>query len=149
MDIATQHRPSLRLLLGAVALSATLPLTACANGAEPSEPTSSSASDPSTPSGTASATVDPAGKWTSPEAGEPFLEFNDDGSVSGSDGCNAIKTSWTLDGDTITIEPFTTTQRACAGVDAWLSKAATATIEGDIMTVKDGQGSVIGGLEKQ
>ncbi|RAG72369.1 META domain-containing protein, partial [Burkholderia multivorans] len=88
MDIATQHRPSLRLLLGAVALAATLPLAACANGAEPSEPASSSASDPSTPSETESATVDPVGKWTSPEAGEPFLEFKDDGSLEGSDGCN-------------------------------------------------------------
>ncbi|KZE09964.1 MULTISPECIES: META domain-containing protein [Brevibacterium] len=149
MDIATQHRPSLRLLLGAVALAATLPLAACANGAEPSEPASSSASDPSTPSETESATVDPVGKWTSPEAGEPFLELKEDGSVEGSDGCNAIKSSWTLDGDTITIEPFTSTQKACAGVDSWLSKAAAATIEGDVMTVKDGQGSVIGGLEKQ
>lgn len=151
MDIAAQLRPSrrLRLLLSAVALTVTLPLAACANGTEPSEPTSSSATDTSSPSETESAALDPVGRWTSPEAGDPFLEFNDDGSLSGSDGCNAIKSSWTLDGDTITIEPFTSTQKACAGVDSWLSKAATATIEGDVMTVKDGQGSVIGGLEKQ
>ena len=41
------------------------------------------------------------------------------------------------------------TQKACAGVDTWLSKASTATIEGNVMKVKDSNGKVIGGLEKE
>ena len=42
-----------------------------------------------------------------------------------------------------------TTQKACSGVDPWLSKAATATIEGNVMKVEDSNGKVIGGLEKE
>lgn len=155
MDTLMQLRPSgrLRFALGAVALAATLPLAACGPGTEPTEPTSSSASETSTetstPSDSASATIDPVGKWTSPEAGNPFLELTDDGNVTGSDGCNRISTTWKLDGTSVAFEPFASTQKACAGVDSWLAKAASATIDGDVMTVKDGQGSVIGGLEKE
>ena len=80
---------------------------------------------------------------------EPKLAFTMDFPlVSGSDGCNAIDTTWTVEGDEITIEPFATTQKACPG-DQWLSKASTATIDGEVMTFKDDQGSVIGGLEKE
>ncbi len=145
-----QLRPSgrLRFVLGAVALAASLPLAACGPGTEPTEPSSSSASETSTPSDSASATIDPVGKWTSPEAGNPFLELTDDGNVTGSDGCNRISTTWKLDGDTITIEPYATTQMACPG-DQWLSKATSATIDGNIMTLKDDQGSVVGGLERE
>lgn len=151
MDTLMQLRPTgrLRFALGAVALAATLPLAACGPGTEPTEPSSSSASDTSTPSDSASATIDPVGKWTSPEAENPFLELTDDGNVTGSDGCNRISTTWKLDGTSVAFEPFASTQKACAGIDSWLAKAASATIDGDVMTVKDGQGSVIGGLEKE
>ncbi|GAA1633212.1 MULTISPECIES: META domain-containing protein [Brevibacterium] len=150
MTTLSVHRlsPGLRRVLGAVALAAALPLAACSTGSPAESPTSSAPSETSSPTETATAELDPTGRWSSPEAGDPFLEFADDGTLAGSDGCNRIQTSWTLDGDTVVIESFTSTQRACAGVDSWLSKASTATIEGDVMTVKDGQGSVIGGLEK-
>ncbi|MFC9444316.1 MULTISPECIES: META domain-containing protein [unclassified Brevibacterium] len=149
MTTLTVHRLSsgLRRVLGAVALAAALPLAACSTGSPAESPTSSAPSETSSPTETAAAELDPVGRWTSPEAGDPFLEFSEDGAVSGSDGCNAIATTWTVEGDEITIEPFATTQKACPG-NQWLSKASTATIEGDVMTVKDGQGSVIGGLEK-
>ncbi|MCM1014202.1 META domain-containing protein [Brevibacterium sp. XM4083] len=150
MTTLSVHRlsPGLRRVFGAVALAATLPLAACSTGSPAESPTSSAPSETASQTGSAAAELDPTGRWSSPEAGDPFLEFADDGTLTGSDGCNRIQTSWTLDGDTIVIESFTSTQKACAGVDAWLSKAATATVEGDVMTVKDGQGSVIGGLEK-
>ncbi|MFE2656488.1 META domain-containing protein [Brevibacterium sp. NPDC059310] len=149
MTTLSVHRlsPGLRRVLGAVALAATLPLAACSTGSPAESPTSSAPSETSSPTETAAGELDPVGRWTSPEAGDPFLEFSEDGAVSGSDGCNAIATTWTVEGDEITIEPFATTQKACPG-NQWLSKASTATIEGDVMTVKDGQGSVIGGLEK-
>ncbi|WP_211977845.1 META domain-containing protein [Brevibacterium sp. W7.2] len=150
MTTLSVHRlsPGLRRVLGAIALAATLPLAACSTGSPAESPTSSAASETSSPTETAAAELDPVGKWTSPEAGNPFLDFSDDGAVSGSDGCNAIDTTWTVEGDEITIEPFATTQKACPG-DQWLSKASTATIDGEVMTFKDDQGSVIGGLEKE
>lgn len=140
-----------RLALGAAALALTFPLAACDTGVDPRDPGSAS---PSESAGSASASQDasasdPVGKWTSPEAGDPFLEFAEDGSLEGSDGCNAIATSWKAEDDEIVIDSFMTTQKACAGVDTWLSKASTATIEGNVMKVKDSNGKVIGGLEKE
>lgn len=148
----TENRPSttFRRVIGVAVLGLVLPLAACGTGSEPSEPTSSAPAESSTPSDSAdSAAIDPAGKWTSPEAGDPFLEFSDDGQVKGSDGCNAIKTTWEVDGDKVLITSFTTTQKACAGVDPWLSKASSATVEGDVMKIADSSGKVVGGLEKE
>ncbi|WP_209325220.1 META domain-containing protein [Brevibacterium renqingii] len=140
-----------RFALGVAALALTLPLAACDTGVDPRNPSSSAPSESTgaaSPSKDAS-TIDPVGKWTSPEKGDPFLEFSDDGSLKGSDGCNAIATTWKVEGDEIIIESFMTTQKACAGVDPWLSKASTATIEGNVMKVEDSNGKVIGGLEKE
>jgi heat shock protein HslJ len=140
-----------RLALGAAAVALTLPLAACNTGGDPRDPGSSSPSESAaseSPSDDDSA-MDPMGKWTSPEAGDPFLEFADDGGLKGSDGCNSIVTTWKAKDGEIVIDSFMTTQKACAGVDTWLSKASTATIEGNVMKVKDSNGKVIGGLEKE
>lgn len=148
----TENRPSaaLRRVIGAAVLGLVLPLAACGTGSEPSEPTSSAPTETSTPSDSAdSAAIDPTGKWASPEAGDPFLEFSADGQVKGTDGCNRIQTTWEVDGDKILISPFTTTQKACAGVDTWLSKASSATIEGNVMKIADSDGNIVGGLEKE
>lgn len=148
----TENRPSatLRRVIGVAVLGLVLPLAACGTGSEPSEPSSSAPTESNTPTDSADAgALDPAGKWTSPEAGDPYLEFSEDGQVKGSDGCNAIKTTWEVDGDKILITSFTTTQKACAGVDPWLSKASSATVEGNVMKVADASGKVIGGLEKE
>ncbi|SMX79391.1 Heat shock protein HslJ [Brevibacterium antiquum] len=148
----TDNRPSAtcRRVIGVAVLGLVLPLAACGTGTEPSEPASSAPTESSTPSDSAdSAALDPTGKWTSPEAGDPFLEFSEDGQVKGSDGCNRIQTAWEVDGDKVLITSFTTTQKACAGVDPWLSKASSATIEGDVMKIADSSGKVVGGLEKE
>lgn len=148
----TSNRPSatLRRALGVAVLGLALPLAACGPGSEPSEPTSSAPTESNTPSDSADSTaLDPTGKWASPEAGEPFLEFSADGQVKGTDGCNPIKTTWEVDGDKVIITSFTSTQKACAGVDTWLSGAVSATIDGNVMKVMDGKGKVIGGLEKE
>ncbi|SMX69708.1 Heat shock protein HslJ [Brevibacterium linens ATCC 9172] len=143
-------RPASRLALGLAALALTLPLAACDTGVDPRNPDSSPTESSETASpGEEASDLDPVGKWTSPEAGDPFLEFAEDGSLEGSDGCNAIVTSWKVEGDEIAIDSFMTTQKACAGVDTWLSKASTATIEGDVMKIMDSNGKVIGGLEKE
>ncbi len=144
-------RPASRLALGLAALALTLPLAACDTGVDPRNPSSpapTESTETASPSEDASE-PDPTGRWTSPEKGDPFLEFADDGSLEGSDGCNAIVTSWKAEGDEIVIDSFMSTQKACAGVDTWLSKASTATIDGDVMKVKDSNGKVIGGLEKE
>ena len=132
-------------------LAMVLPLAACGTGNEPSEPTSSApteSGDTAEPTDDAGSTPDPIGKWSSPETGEPFLDFAENGDLSGSDGCNVIKTTWEVDGDKVLISSFVAGQKACPG-DQWLANATSATIDGNVMKVMDGEGEVIGGLEKE
>jgi heat shock protein HslJ len=50
----------------------------------------------------------------SPEAGtELTAEFGEDGSLSGSGGCNTYNGNWTLTGETLAIGPLATTRMAC------------------------------------
>src|SRR5699024_5927878 len=114
---------------------------------DPNSPPASEASESASASGDSA--VDPVGRWTSPEAGDPYLEFLEDGSLEGSDGCNVIATTWEVEGDEIDIDSFMTTRKACSGVDPWWSRAATAIIDGNVMKVEDSDGQVIGGLEKE
>ncbi|WP_430867592.1 META domain-containing protein [Demequina aurantiaca] len=92
---------------------------------------------------------DPVGTWGATAEGMPQLVLASDGTVTGTDGCNGINTTWEEDGGTITFGPFASTMMACEGVDVWLSLAATATIDADAMDVQDVSGEAIGTLDKQ
>ena len=89
-----------------------------------------------------------SGRWYAAAQGDPYLEFTPQGAVSGTDGCNAISSQWIADGSTISIKPFTTTQKACAGVDSWLGNVSKVKVDGDTMTVLDIEGKEIGELKK-
>ena len=77
--------------------------------------------------------------------------FGEDGSLSGSAGCNTYNATYQLDGDKITIGPAATTRMFCgepAGVmeqeTAYLQalgKAASYQIQGDVLTLLDGEGT--------
>lgn len=89
------------------------------------------------------------GRWASEEEGDPYLEFEEGDAVTGSDGCNGITTTYALDGTTVTLEPFTSTLKACSGVDPWLGDIATAEVSGDSLIVQDADGEEIGTLTRQ
>ena len=95
-------------------------------------------------------TVDAAGTWGDPtEEGSPYLELEDDGSFSGSDGCNNLSGSWSVDeADQVEFEDVASTLKACEDVDDWLSGLSVATVSGDTMTVLGQDGSEIGQLER-
>lgn len=103
-------------------------------------------SDPRENDGNSLTMHDVAGTWRSDEPGQPYLTFNDEGAAWGTDGCNGINTSYTLDGSTITIEPWIATARACVGIDDWLRMARFADVDGDTMTVRNRNDDVIGTL---
>lgn len=88
------------------------------------------------------------GRWSSDEKGEPHLEFFEDGSVKGSDGCNGINTTYEQTDATITIEPAVSTLKGCPGVDTWLRKCRTLEINGSEMTVKNANDEEIGTLTR-
>ncbi|MBK9613684.1 MAG: META domain-containing protein [Dehalococcoidia bacterium] len=81
----------------------------------------------------------------------PF--FGDDGSLSGNAGCNNYSTSYTIDGDNISINPgIATTRMACAenvmsAVEtaylAALPTAATYAVQGDGLELRHVTGSLI------
>ncbi|MGO4534679.1 META domain-containing protein [Leifsonia sp. 2MCAF36] len=120
-----QHR---RIHLAAVAIvAATLLLAGCAG----------------TPSGAAV-----VGRWGSTSSGQPNLDIQNDGTFSGTDGCNRLSGQGQIDGDQITFGAIASTLMACEGVDTWLSKAATGKASGSTMTILDKAGSTIGTLKR-
>lgn len=94
--------------------------------------------------------IDPVGTWGDPTtSSEPFLSLADDGSLSGSDGCNTLSGSWSVDeGEQVLFEDVAMTRMFCEGVDDWLSGLAAATIADTTMTVLGQDASEIGQLER-
>ncbi len=76
--------------------------------------------------------------------------FADDGTVSGSSGCNTFSGSYTVDGDTMSFGPLASTQMACAeevmtqeaAVLGALDRVTSFAIQGDELTLLDDQGNV-------
>ena len=88
----------------------------------------------------------------SPVAGtEVTLELREDGTVSGSGGCNSFNTSYETDGATIGFGPVASTAMACeqdvmdqeAAVFGALESAATFEIVGDVLTRSNADGGFL------
>ncbi|WP_156760261.1 META domain-containing protein [Microbacterium karelineae] len=86
--------------------------------------------------------------FASTEQGEPHIEFADDGTYSGSDGCNGIHGEYTAEGETLTLKPGFSTLKGCVDVDDWLRAAAEVQVDGDSLIVFDKSGSEIGTLTR-
>jgi heat shock protein HslJ len=79
--------------------------------------------------------------------------FAEDGSLTGSAGCNNYMTSYTVDGQNITIQPPATTRKLCpepagimeqeAAFTTMLPQAATYTISGDVLELRTADGALI------
>lgn len=93
--------------------------------------------------------IDPTGTWGDADDAEaPSLTLEDGGSFSGTDGCNRLTGTWTVDeSDHVRFEDAASTMKACEGVDTWLSGLDQATIADDTMTVYGSDGAEIGTLE--
>lgn len=89
------------------------------------------------------------GTWGSTDQGQPHLVFADDGTLSGSDGCNRLMGPWTQDGNKVEFGAIASTMMACEGVDTWLNQASEATIEGSTLRIVDSSGAEIGALDRE
>ena len=99
--------------------------------------------------GAGAGSADVTGTWGTPDAtGTPGLELKDDESATGTDGCNRLVGTWSMNGDTIEFGSFASTLMACEGVDTWLNGASTATVDGSTMTIQDDGGDEIGTLQR-
>lgn len=92
--------------------------------------------------------MDITGTWMSEEKGDPHLTFGEDDSYTGSDGCNGLWGDYSVDGGTITLEPKTSTLKACVGVNTWLFNAKSIEASSDELTVFDKDGKEIGTLTR-
>jgi len=100
-------------------------------------------------SGAALDSGDVVGTWSQTDS-EPKvdLELTEDGTVSGSDGCNQLNGAWKIDGSEVDLGPFAATMKACENVDTWLSAATSANVDGEKMTVYNDDHKEIGVLIK-
>jgi heat shock protein HslJ len=132
-------------LTGMLILAAALALSGCATGGGGSlyggAPTESA--DDEISAGAA------AGTWgDATDSAEPSLELDEDGTLTGTDGCNRLTGEWVENGVDLTFENVATTLMACPDADTWLSGLDTATIDGSTMTVFDESGKKLGTLER-
>ena len=131
-------------LTGTILLAAALALAGCATGGgtgSPASPTESA--DDEISAGAA------AGTWgDATDSAQPSLELEEDGTLTGTDGCNQLSGEWVENGVDLTFENVATTLMACADVDTWLSGLDTAKIDGSTMTVYDESGKKLGTLER-
>ena len=79
----------------------------------------------------------------------PSLTIEQDGSFSGTDGCNRLAGEATFDGGTIDFGDVASTLMACEGVDTWLNGLDTGTVVDGALQISDESGAVIGSLPKQ
>jgi heat shock protein HslJ len=89
------------------------------------------------------------GSWGEEGAGKPSLTIGDDGTFSGTDGCNKLSGKGTVTGDTFTFGPFASTLKFCEGVTPWLNLADKAKVDGSTLAVYRTDGDKIGALAKR
>ena len=87
------------------------------------------------------------GKWiSSKEGSSAFLQFDENGTLTGSDGGNRIATTWGAEGAGAVIKPFATTQRAVMGMEAWVGRVHRVEAGSDALAVFDHGGNHLGEL---
>lgn len=89
--------------------------------------------------------------WTLDTSSAITLQFAD-GSATGSGGCNQYRATYTESGSSLTFGPIAATKRACVDPEGnrreteyfdALSKAASYTIAGDRLTLRDAAGTTL------
>jgi len=92
--------------------------------------------------------ADVAGLWGMQDTeGIASLELAEDGTATGTDGCNRMVGTWEQDGTQVAFGEWATTRMACQSVDTWLSLAVKATVEGENLIFADENGIEIGTLQ--
>lgn len=89
-----------------------------------------------------------AGTWASTGPGAPTVTLVDDGTFSGTDGCNRISGSWEQEGSEVTFSDAITTLMACDGIPG-SSGLAAGTTAGTAMTLTAEDGTELDVLTRQ
>lgn len=94
-------------------------------------------------------THDAIGRWVAEDNDRAFLDFHEDGTLRGSDGANAIVTSWTDEPEGVMIKSSLMTLRAAPNMVQWIPKAHRVVPDGDRLQVFDAADNHLGDLVRQ
>ncbi|MCD1284544.1 MULTISPECIES: META domain-containing protein [unclassified Brevibacterium] len=86
------------------------------------------------------------GKWVAEQNARAFLEFKEDGSLSGSDGANRIVTTWTDEENGPTVKPSVSTLMAAPNMVTWVTKARRVEPDGRELKLYDSEDNNLGVL---
>ena len=143
-----------RLLTALPTAALAVSLAACSDSAEDAPETPSATAAPST-AASDSSTAAPAETATDApeENGGAIITFADDGTLTGTDGCNNFESTWTLEsgsggaGSAAIVDPFPVTKMACAGPwSPWVVSIHQVDHDGDRLTATTQGGTGIGEL---
>ncbi|RXZ73222.1 META domain-containing protein [Agromyces albus] len=144
-DHDTARTATRSALIGALVLAATALLAGCAGATAGGAPVAEAS--------------DAVGAWGNPTGMttgwviEPSLNLAADGTLTGSDSCNRLHGSWSDDDGTIAFHDVVSPGMVCSpespeSFDTWLSGLASGTVDGDVLTILDVDGTEIGTLDR-
>ena len=78
-----------------------------------------------------------------PAGVDSTLQFTDDGELRAALGCNSGRGSYSVDGDTLSIDPLATTKMACQPPAADVETTVLGVLQGDVTFSIDGESLVL------
>lgn len=134
-----------KVLTGAVAALAVVGLAGTPTAA--AQPELPGSSLPSLPSLSSLPAVPFTGTWVDANpTGGAKVTF-DHGRISGTDGCNGVGSSYTVNGNVADVDPFLSTMMACTGPwSQWLQGVSTIHHYGAVLVVHGDDGGILGVL---
>ena len=88
------------------------------------------------------------GRWVAETNERAFLEFSEDGSLRGSDGANALVTSWSAEPEGLKIKSAMMTLKAAPVMVTWVTKARRVDTDGDRLHLFDAAENHLGDLHR-
>ena len=92
------------------------------------------------------------GSWgNTADSSSPSLDFDSGGRFSGTDGCNDLTGGWDQNGSTVDMKDTTSTAVGCPDLEDggdWLSAAAAAEVDGEVLELFNSHGDPIGTLQR-
>ncbi|WP_189350134.1 META domain-containing protein [Zhihengliuella salsuginis] len=88
------------------------------------------------------------GRWGMDDGASAWLRFDADGSLTGSDGCNRLSGSWSVDDGRVRTLGVVRTLMWCENLVEWIGDLDTLEVEGDVLVVFDADGGRVGTLTR-
>lgn len=88
------------------------------------------------------------GQWGDDDGASPWLRFEADGTLTGSDGCNRMSGSWAVADELVTTSEVVRTLMWCEDYTEWIGGLSAVEVDGDELIVFDADGERIGALSR-